>query len=77
MALLDPEPRVALVTAVEDTQLLRLDQEPFYELIDDRIEVVRGIIHVLSGHLRNRVRDLNEMRSRIRELETLVEKQKL
>src|SRR3712207_3656995 len=29
LAVLDPEPRVASVTAVEDTKLLRLDQEPF------------------------------------------------
>jgi HEAT repeat protein len=70
MALLDPEPRMASVTAVEDTQLLRLDQEPFYELMDDRIEVVRGIIRVLTGHLRARVKDLNEARARLENVET-------
>jgi AAA family ATP:ADP antiporter len=68
MALLDPEPRVASVTAIEDTHLLRLDQEPFYELMNDRIEVVRGIIHVLSRHLRARVRDLNELEARLKSL---------
>jgi AAA family ATP:ADP antiporter len=68
MALLDPEPRVASVTAIEDTRLLRLDQEPFYELMNDRIEVVRGIIHVLSRHLRARVRDLNELEARLKSL---------
>lgn len=68
MALLDAEPRVASVTAVTDTLLLRLDQEPFYELMDDRIEFTRGIIRVLSHHLRARVQDLNELRAR---LETL------
>ena len=68
MAVLDPEPRVASVTAFEDTLLLRLDQEPFYELMEDRVEVARGIIHVLSGHLRDRVRDLNKLRLQLREL---------
>ncbi|MEE9491220.1 MAG: cyclic nucleotide-binding domain-containing protein, partial [Dehalococcoidia bacterium] len=69
MAVLDPEPRLASVTAVEDTRLFRLDQEPFYELMDDRIEVARGIIHVLSQHLRARVRDLNDLRTRLEALE--------
>jgi len=69
MAVLDTEPRVASVTAVEDTRLFRLDQEPFYELMDDRIEVARGIIRVLSGHLRARVRDLNDLRTRLEALE--------
>ena len=64
MAILDAEPRVASVTGVVDTQLLRLDQEPFYELMDDRSEVARGIILVLSRHLRDRVQDLNELRAR-------------
>ncbi len=69
MALLDAEPRVASITAVVDTQLLRLDQEPFYELLEDRSEVARGIIRVLSRHLRARVQDLNELRSRLEALE--------
>jgi len=63
MALLDAAPRVASVTAIDDTLLLRLDQEPFFELMDERIEIARGIIRVLTGHLRNRVRDLTAARS--------------
>jgi ATP:ADP antiporter, AAA family len=62
MAVLDPEPRSASVTAIEDTQLLRLDQQALYELIDDRPEVARGLLQVLSQHLRNRMRDLAELR---------------
>ena len=69
MAVLDPEPRLASVTALEDTLLLRLDQEPFYELMEDRIEVARGIIRVLSGHLRHRVRDVAEIKKRLQALE--------
>jgi HEAT repeat protein len=52
MALLDAEPRMASATAVVDTLLLRLAQEPFFELMDDRPEVARGIIRVLSQRLR-------------------------
>lgn len=63
MALLDPERRVASVTAQEDSRLLRLDQDSFYDLMSDRIEVARGIIQVLSRRLRERVQDLNELRA--------------
>jgi CRP/FNR family transcriptional regulator, cyclic AMP receptor protein len=73
MAVLDPEPRVASITAVEDTHLLRLDQEPFYELMEDRIEVARGVIRVLSGHLRNRVRDVTELKAKVQALEGTIE----
>jgi hypothetical protein len=69
MALLDSEPRVASITAVTDARLLRLGQEPFYELMDARIEVARGIIQVLSQHLRARVQDLNDARARLEALE--------
>jgi CRP-like cAMP-binding protein len=61
MALLDAQPRMASVTAVVDTLLLRLDQDAFYELMDDRIEIAHGVIRVLNGHLRNRVRDLTQL----------------
>ncbi len=69
MALLDPEPRVASITALEDTHLLRLDREPFFELMEDRIEVARGVIRVLSGHLRNRVRDVAELKAQVAQLQ--------
>jgi AAA family ATP:ADP antiporter len=65
MALLEPEPRSASITATEDTQLLRLDQEPFFELLEDQCEVARGMIRVLTRRLRARMRDLNELRSRV------------
>ena len=69
MALLDPEPRVASVTAMEDTQLFRLLREPFYELMADHPEVARGIIRVLTGYVRARVRDVAELHRRVQELE--------
>jgi len=60
MAVLDPEPRSASVTAAEDTRLWRLDQEPLFELMAQRPEVSRGIIQVLTRHLRARMRDMAE-----------------
>jgi CRP-like cAMP-binding protein len=63
MALLGSEPRLATVTAVEHTRLLRIDQAPFYELLEDRIELAEGIIQNLTGHLRDRVNDLTEVQA--------------
>lgn len=68
MALLDSEPRIASVTVTQPAQLLRLDQVPFYELIADRPEVAIGLIHVLTGRLRARVRDLTELNARMNAL---------
>ena len=70
MALLDPEPRSATVTAVEATRLFRLDQSPFYELMEERPEIAAGIIRVLTGRLRNRVSDIAQLNARIKELES-------
>jgi CRP/FNR family cyclic AMP-dependent transcriptional regulator len=65
MALLDGEPRTATIRTTQPTRLLRLDQEPFYELMDDRIEIARGVIHVLLQRLRARTDDLNRLRAQI------------
>lgn len=69
MALLDAEPRSASVTAVEDTKLFRLEQEPFYELMADRVEVAHGIIRMLTRYVRARIRDVTALDVRVRELE--------
>jgi CRP-like cAMP-binding protein len=53
LAVLDPEPRSASVTALEHTRLFRLDQESLYELMADHIEIVRGINRVLCQRLRS------------------------
>jgi HEAT repeat protein/ATP/ADP translocase len=63
MALLDSETRSASASALGPTLLLRLAQEPFYELMDDRIEVAHGVIRVINRRLRASVRDLAEARA--------------
>ena len=60
MAALDPESRSATVTTVEDTLLLRLEQEGLYNLMLKRSSVARGIIHILCQRLRARTRDIAE-----------------
>lgn len=70
MALLDPEPRMASITALQDSQLLRLAQAPFYELLAERPEISTGLIRVLTRRLRARVRDLASLDERVQALES-------
>ena len=53
MSLLDAESRSASATAITDCYLLKLDQEPFYELLSNNFEVTRGVIKTLCKRLRN------------------------
>jgi len=52
LAVLDPEPRSASVTALEDTHLFRLDKEALDEVMADQPEIARGVIRVLCQRLR-------------------------
>jgi hypothetical protein len=65
LALLDTEPRTATIRALEDTLVFRLDQEPFYELMSDRVEVAMGTIQMLTGNLRARVREVIDLREEL------------
>ena len=65
MSVLDAEPRSATVITVEETRLLRLDQEPLFALTDEQPEVARRILRVLSRRLRLRVQDLNDLRRQL------------
>ena len=57
LALLDTEARSATVEAITDVRLLRIDQDDFYDLMEERGEVLRSIVKGLSG----RIRKQNEM----------------
>ena len=48
LAVLAPAPRAATVTAVEPSWLLRLRQGPFEELLEERPEIARAVIHTLA-----------------------------
>ncbi len=52
LSLLDAETRSASATCKTDCVLFRIDQEPFYELIDSRPEVARCFIKMLCKRLR-------------------------
>ncbi len=52
LALLDTEARSATAEAVTDVRLLRIDQDDFYDLMEERSEVLRSIVRSLSGRIR-------------------------
>ncbi len=52
LALLDTETRSAGAEALTDLRLLRLDQDDFYDLMEERGEVLRSIVRSLSGRIR-------------------------
>jgi CRP-like cAMP-binding protein len=54
LAALDPEPRSASVTAIEDTVLFRLDERTLYELMTEHQSLLRGIIRILCRRLRTK-----------------------
>jgi CRP-like cAMP-binding protein len=54
LAVLDPEPRAASVSARQETRLFRISQDAFDEVMADRPEIARGVIRALC----QRVRDL-------------------
>jgi CRP-like cAMP-binding protein len=52
LSLLDTDTRSATATAESDCVLFKIDQEPFYELLDERPEVAKGFIKILCQRLR-------------------------
>lgn len=52
LALLDTEARSATAEAVTDLRLLRIDQDDFFDLMEERGEVLRSIVRSLSGRIR-------------------------
>ena len=56
MALLDQEPRSADAVAIEDSILLKIDQEGFYELMSSNADIMKQIVMMLT----RRVREMNK-----------------
>ena len=52
LSLLDAESRSATATTKTDAVLFKIEQEPFYKLVDTRPEIARGFIKMLCGRLR-------------------------
>ncbi|MGC9374182.1 MAG: ATP-binding protein [Bacteroidales bacterium] len=71
-SLIDSSTRSATVTAIEKTNLLRLDQEVFNIIIDSDIEIAKGVLKALIKRLRNS----NIMEENLTKRSIQIEKQK-
>lgn len=52
-ALFDDQPRVVTATVVEDSSLLKIEKDDFYELLSDHIQITQSIIQAITARLRN------------------------
>lgn len=73
LAALDPEPRTATITALQDTELFRLEEGPLYDLMAEHVEVVRGIIRVLCRRMRSMISKSQEKDEEISELRKILD----
>ena len=53
MAILDGAPRSASVLALDETELLWIGSEAFYEILHEQVEIAEGVIRMLSARLRD------------------------
>jgi len=51
-ALFDTEPRLMTATALEDVRLLRIEQEEFYDLLSDHIEITQSVFKALVQRIK-------------------------
>ncbi len=52
-ALFDDDPRVVTATAIEDSQLLRIQKEDFIDLLGDNVRITQGVMKKLVKRLRS------------------------
>jgi CRP-like cAMP-binding protein len=59
-ALFDDEPRIVTATAIENTQLLRIDKEEFVDLLADHVAITQSILKTMAKRLRNLMRRISK-----------------
>lgn len=59
-ALFDDEPRVVTATALENTQLLRIDKEEFVDLLADHVAITQSVLKTMAKRLRNLMKRISK-----------------
>jgi len=62
MAVLDREPRSASAVALEETEVLWIGSDEFYEVLHEQVEIAEGVIRMLSGRLRGATAELGRIK---------------
>jgi CRP-like cAMP-binding protein len=57
-ALFDDDLRVATATAIEDSTLLRIDREDFYDLLSDHSQITQDVLKTLSKRLKRLIENV-------------------
>lgn len=52
-SLFDNQPRVATATAIEETEVLRISREDFYDLLSDNVRIAEAMLKSLARRLRS------------------------
>lgn len=65
LSLLDADSRSASATTLKDCILLKIEQEPFYDVIATSTEILKGIMRTLCKRLREQDRITVEMKKNI------------
>ena len=53
MAVLDEVPRSGTAVVEEETEVLRIGSEEFYEILHEQVEIAEGVIRMLTRRLRD------------------------
>ncbi|GAA4039655.1 hypothetical protein GCM10022409_26740 [Hymenobacter glaciei] len=61
LALLDAEPRSATAAALSEVLAFRIDQEDFYDVMEERGEVLRNILRMLCQRIRTQNEKMREL----------------
>ena len=61
LALLDAEPRSATAVALSEVLAFRIDQEDFYDVMEERAEVLRNILRMLCQRIRRQNEKMHEL----------------
>ncbi len=62
MAVLDREPRSASAVALEETEVLWIGSDEFYEVLHEQVEIAEGVIRMLSGRLRGATAEVGRLK---------------
>ncbi|MFY0674141.1 MAG: cyclic nucleotide-binding domain-containing protein [Bacteroidia bacterium] len=63
LSVLNPMPRTATVTTLSEALLLKLEREPFVELLSQEIDLVKSILKVLTNIISRQNQKISELES--------------
>ncbi len=63
MSVFDREPRSASATAIDETEVLWIGSEEFYEILHEQVEIAEGVIRTLNARLRETTAELGRVKA--------------